>query len=679
MSALVFPQYSVSVGDQCPGLPEGSYEKTYDCIMVAGTPCMNKLRPEICAGTVNPDYPDWGPLVWISGTCYCPYTLADKCYGKYSSCPNGCDSVTGECKPAEQAPPKKESLGYKSKADCLARCPDDYAKGLIWACDDYYCSNFDPLPEMASCTNTCGAGQMQLDYPVCTCVSLTANQQCPNGCADYCQHGTQYTAGTCDTASGACSYSETACPDGQECDAVGKACAKATTAEMCNDGIDNDANQLVDCFDPACASYPGCGAIRGRVTMIDNEGERVLEDVPVVATWETANGNAGESAPVYTNSKGEYSIDDPALHQTGTDYIKVTATLVDKSGKVAIDQNFKPVTSTRNVEKESWDSGASQEIVLETANKDENTNPRDAGKMYIHILEANKFYNNLFSQAGSQSALGPEKVEIHYDLSKNGPDAAYHSPKKNAASGIYFGSTASLFSEAEAPNNAEYHEYAHHVMDEALSMPNYHYDRNAKEWVDNNHNGTYNHCSADSWVEGFAEFMSLETQYSAGVPKRCGGQEAYRYCVGSTSFDLEMNYQARGKKEELAVAGILWDLYDNSAIDLGPDDDDVSIGMPDLWNTISKSRSFPDYYGDASPRHIWYVQDLYDAVVEDNPKLVSGINQIFKNHGYYYLNQSSGKEEFGSILYTSTATDTAWHMNTTLAKGILPTDYYIRR
>ena len=32
----------------------------------------------------------------------------------------------------------------------------------------------------------------------------------------------------------------------------------AAQKEICNDGIDNDGNKLVDCADPACANDPAC-------------------------------------------------------------------------------------------------------------------------------------------------------------------------------------------------------------------------------------------------------------------------------------------------------------------------------------------------------------------------------------------------------------------------------------
>ncbi|MEM4166049.1 MAG: hypothetical protein QW255_01665 [Candidatus Bilamarchaeaceae archaeon] len=80
-------------------------------------PCMATTIPGVCEGEPDPNHPEWGPVAWGSvsdGTekCNCPYTLANKCYGKYDDpnfCPkvvcsgttikkNGrCDSVTGNC------------------------------------------------------------------------------------------------------------------------------------------------------------------------------------------------------------------------------------------------------------------------------------------------------------------------------------------------------------------------------------------------------------------------------------------------------------------------------------------------------------------------------------------------------------------------------------------------------
>jgi len=107
-------------------------QRKNDCIMAGNTPCMVNTDPVICPGTVNPDEPDWGPIAWIGGSgesiCYCPYTLKDKCYGKYNDVPcpdvecNGntyksggaCDPKTGEC-------------GFSSTKTCDYGCD---AKGM---------------------------------------------------------------------------------------------------------------------------------------------------------------------------------------------------------------------------------------------------------------------------------------------------------------------------------------------------------------------------------------------------------------------------------------------------------------------------------------------------------------------------------------------------------------------
>ncbi len=79
-----------------------------------------------------------------------------------------------------------------------------------------------------------------------------------------------------------------------------------------------------------------------------------------------------------------------------------------------------------------------------------------------------------------------------------------------------------------------------------------------------NHGGFTNPSTADSYVEGFAHFMSMVIGEYYGFwwdeedyPSRCG-------LLG----DFELDYVAwgnGGKDEEYAIAGILWDLYDGDA------------------------------------------------------------------------------------------------------------------
>ncbi|MFZ5771232.1 MAG: hypothetical protein ACOY4W_07370, partial [Thermodesulfobacteriota bacterium] len=49
--------------------------------------------------------------------------------------------------------------------------------------------------------------------------------------------------------------------------------------EVCNDGIDNNANGLIDCADAACSGAPGCAATeKGMCTdQFDNDGDGLAD------------------------------------------------------------------------------------------------------------------------------------------------------------------------------------------------------------------------------------------------------------------------------------------------------------------------------------------------------------------------------------------------------------------
>ncbi len=260
----------ISEGAQCPGLPEGSAERTNDCIMVGSTPCMASLIPEICAGTVNPDYPEWGPLVWISGTCYCPYTLANKCYGKYGSCPNGCDPKTGNC----LSPPEPEK--------CQNGCGSGEAQNPYPDC-----ACVKKVEEEKVCKNTCAANEARSAYPECACtpISKCRNVKCDDECkAQVRDYDLARTDGTCNPQTGLCEYSETKCPAGACFVApIGKAACK----EECDNGIDDDGNGKVDCEDPACKDSLYCSCPRVATNSKAGRSLKIL-----VGGWDYPEPNA---------------------------------------------------------------------------------------------------------------------------------------------------------------------------------------------------------------------------------------------------------------------------------------------------------------------------------------------------------------------------------------------------
>ena len=520
---------------------------------------------------------------------------------------------------------------------------------------DYHCGYGEveaPYPDCScipgTCKNSCGSDEVQAPYPGCSCTSGTVcgNGDCESGeTAQNCPRDCSTCGnGVCESSKG-----ETAqtCPD--DC------------SEICYDGIDNDDNGYIDCQDGACTNNPYCGPLKGRVYFKDTEGDRMLPEVHMLARWVTEDGTQQESTQYfYTNKKGEYEFDDSDLHQPGTHNVQVLALLNGFSGKISITDSGTPIQQITDITPSSWAGGAPQDVVFQDYNEKEDTHPRDGAKFYFHENEYASFAANILSQIGIDDGIGAEMTQIHYG--SPGETGAWHTRHDSPQAGTYYKPGTSSYLNMEAPGNREYHEYSHHLMNQVYGgMPNRHTD-------DTNHGGIDNGCSGDAYVEGFAEFTSLVVSGQTGIARRCSSSaSASTYCWAGTGSDLEKNYQAT-KDEEFAAAGILWDLYDDSGMNGGSDDDSVSTSYDKLWKTITKERDFDSYYtGDFTRRHISYVKDLYDALMEDKYDQ-AGVDAIFKSHGYYFVDNTgtAPTTEYGVTLWKENSADGLYHYSNEL-------------
>jgi len=189
--------------------------------------------------------------------------------------------------------------------------------------------------------------------------------------------------------------------------------------------------------------------------------------------------------------------------------------------------------------------------------------------------------------------------------------------------------------DGDAPENREWHEFSHHTMYDVYGIvPPQCYG------LIYNHHGWMNPSTSDAFCEGFAEFMPLVTAERNNI------SQSWLYVTDNGFTNMENNYKASqgwpspfsGSFEEIAVAGLLWDLYDSNATytsHSGYDDDNVTIGINDIWNLLSTSHNLTvRYTGDPENRHIYYVQDLYDVLTASKLADQSGIDAIFAAHGF---------------------------------------------
>ncbi len=226
--------------------------------------------------------------------------------------------------------------------------------------------------------------------------------------------------------------------------------------------------------------------------------------------------------------------------------------------------------------------------------------------------------------------------------------------------------------EPDAPVNREWHEFSHFVMwDLYEGKPPRHYklvkgNPDSYQLVDKNHGGFNNHCTSDSWAEGFAIFMPLVIRNELyPLPQDLSFILSSPYPIGIVSVPLELNlpddlmFQNSCSQEDLSVASILWDLYDGFG---ELDDDKVDLTIEQIWKVISKKHEFPVYYswddtkgkfvwvgdkGLKENRHIHYVKDIYDSFVASGLASKKDIDSIFISHGFYSDKNRNNKYDEG--------------------------------
>jgi len=164
-------------------------------------------------------------------------------------------------------------------------------------------------------------------------------------------------------------------------------------------------------------------------------------------------------------------------------------------------------------------------------------------------------------------------VEVHGYVTDNPSTADDESQICYYSDGqVYIGTGDSDYDDDDRPVTREWHEMFHELMDDTFGLPRYHTG-------DENHDGYYNHCTGDSWTEGWAEFWSCALKRSLGA--------ADWYCFWDDT-SLEVNWQVwdfddEVGREEFAVAGLLVDLIDPvSPLDM----DYVGETTAKLWTTI---------------------------------------------------------------------------------------------
>ncbi len=214
------------------------------------------------------------------------------------------------------------------------------------------------------------------------------------------------------------------------------------------------------------------------------------------------------------------------------------------------------------------------------------------------------------------------------------------------------------------PDNQEWHEFAHHLLADALgdAMPE---DPlvcppGGAFGQDCNHYGYVNATTNDSWTEGFAEFYALV------VARDIEGEfRPDLYHWEGRDDSLEANYRAWDivyppyvSDEEFAAAGLLWDLIDPvDAADASilTDSQGITTTYADcvevslanqLWSILTTD------WGDAVPRPpgepqayggwVFDIKHLYDILklqgvgsAHSHGRAMSDLDELFVAHGFF--------------------------------------------
>ncbi len=217
--------------------------------------------------------------------------------------------------------------------------------------------------------------------------------------------------------------------------------------------------------------------------------------------------------------------------------------------------------------------------------------------MYHHMTEVLEYFKDHL------------KVDVGYKLPVD-----VHSWVRN--SGTYYTPTTatividrddSRYTSGSKPMNREYHEFSHHVMYALYSK----WPQGGENFGIGmqNHDGFNNPSTSDSFVEGFAEFMAMVISEHYKYPN------PHIYAdFGSWERNIKPWYYG-GMGEEMAVAGILWDIHD------AKNDDQVDLQFNQIWNII---KVYQNDFG-----------DVWEEFRDKFPAFTDEMTRIWESHGFW--------------------------------------------
>lgn len=232
---------------------------------------------------------------------------------------------------------------------------------------------------------------------------------------------------------------------------------------------------------------------------------------------------------------------------------------------------------------------------------------------------------------------------------------------------------ASLITDGSRPDNREWHEFGHHVMADTFAdrMPADPAPCHSTPLPTDscNHGGYDNVSTTDSWTEGWAEF------YSMLVAREIAQEERPElYTIGGKPVNLEANRLAWDEYltsddtvrfEELALAGLLWDIVDpvdardfTLLKDGGRYADCVEVDFKTFWSDMFTPEVF--LTSPVAPKdyaHIFDIKTLYDVLrsrsvgqghSREGP--LTDLDELFVAHGFFADVNGNGAYDSGETI-----------------------------
>lgn len=230
-------------------------------------------------------------------------------------------------------------------------------------------------------------------------------------------------------------------------------------------------------------------------------------------------------------------------------------------------------------------------------------------------LFSQEVVDQVFEDTGERLWLGPVRVVGYHATEASASAYTDFDDEGQRFSVLAYSRDGSHASAAEHPDNAEWHEYGHHIQGASLMggagfiPPN--------DGCAFDHRGLLNGSSAFSFTEAWAEFFSsvLQDQELTAAEKITNHPWVYTAGAGD---DLDMNldrldvWRMCGLDEEIAIAAALWTIYRDDRALFGP-----------LWQTLNRDRTED-------------VATLYAGLLALYATDVAGtkrVNDTFQSHG----------------------------------------------